>query len=131
MLALIMAQLIIVVEQRLGRGLHPGDWRPQLVCCIRKKGSSALLRLLGPSLRALELIQHFVECLGGLAKFGIRTGRREAIATVALADGLGERCHRVQRTQRQSNCGRHEHSADRQCDHCSDHQHPAQGTPRL
>lgn len=129
MLALVMAQLIIMVQQRFGSGLDPGDWGPQFVRRICKEGPSAFLRLSGPSFRTLELIQHFVERLGGLAEFGIGTGRRQPIATVALADSLGERSHRVERPQREANCCGDEHSADCQCDHCSDHQYPAQRTP--
>ena len=128
MLALLIAELIIVVQQRFGSGLHPGDWGPQFVRRIRKEGPSALLRLSGPSLRTLELIQHFVERLGGLAKFGIGTGRRQPIATVALADSLGERGHRVERPQCEANCCRDKHRADCKRDHSSDHQYPAQRT---
>ena len=93
MLAFIMTELIIVVQQGLSCSLDTGDRSPQLMGRIGQEGPRPFLGLLCPSLRTLELVQHFVERLGGLAQFGVGAGRRQPMATVALADAPGERGH--------------------------------------
>ena len=112
MLALLTSELIIVMQHRFGRCLDAGNRCPQLMRRICQESPSAFFCLLRPRLRALELVEHFVERLRGLAKFGVRTGRRQSVATVALANALGERSHRVKWPQGDPNCRCDQHSAD-------------------
>ena len=130
MLALIMIELIIMMQQRLRGRLYAGDRRPQLVRGVGQKRPRALLGLPGPELRSLELVQHLVEGLGRLSQFGVGAGRRQPRTPPATGDFLGQLGHRVQRSQRQSHGQRDQQCAQHQGGHRGDDQHAPQRRPR-
>ena len=78
------------VQQRLGRGPHPGHRRPQLVGRVGQELPAPLLRPAGPGLGPFELVEHLVQRLRGLADLGVGPVGPQPFAPLPGGDPPGQ-----------------------------------------